>query len=127
MIVKGYRSKVFFALAVKLSGTPEQAKEIVEWVERVNLDAKSRVLAGASDGEVAVEVCEGDINFVVTKGHWLVVKHGHFSTMSDDKFNSLYVPTGDLFVYDDEGFVTAKKEVPEEDRIMSEKAVEDSE
>ena len=47
--------------------------------------------------------------------------------MSDDKFNSLYVPTGDLFVYDDEGFVTAKKEVPEEDRIMSEKAVEDSE
>ena len=116
MIVKGYRSKVFFALAVKLSGTPEQAKEIVEWVERVNLDAKSRVLAGASDGEVAVEVREGDINFVVTKGHWLVVKHGHVSTMSDDMFNSLYVPTGDLFVYDDEGFVTAGKEVPEEDK-----------
>ena len=127
MIVKGYRSKVFFALAVKLSGTPEQAKEIVEWVERVNLEAKSRVLTGANDGEVAVEVCEDDINFVVTKGHWLVVKHGHFSTMSDDKFNSLYVPTGDLFVYDDEGFVAAKKEVQEEDRIMSEKAVEDSE
>ena len=52
MIVKGYHSKVFFALAVKLWGTPEQAKKIVEWIERVNSDAKSRVLAGASNQPV---------------------------------------------------------------------------